>query len=51
MTSPIYVVPKDRQKRIKEIRTRKTIYEFVDSADPDNLRRLHETIRELRETS
>jgi hypothetical protein len=51
---PIYVVPKDRQQRIEEIRTRKPIYEFVDFADPDNLaraRRLHETIRELRETS
>lgn len=26
---PIYVVPKDRKKRIEEIRTRKTIYEFT----------------------
>jgi hypothetical protein len=47
---PIYVVPKDREKRIEEIRTRQTIYEFIDSADSDNIRRLQETIRNLQET-
>ncbi len=44
---PIYVVPKDRKKRIEEIRTRKTIYEFIDSTDPDNLNKLHEVIRDI----
>ena len=44
---PIYVVPKDRKKRIEEIRTRKTIYEFIDSTDPDNLYKLHEVIRDI----
>ena len=44
---PIYVVPKDRQKRIEEIRTRKTIYEFIDSTDPDHLNKLHEVIRDI----
>lgn len=47
---PIYVVPKDREKRIEEIRTRQMIYEFIDSADSDNIRRLQETIRNLQET-
>jgi hypothetical protein len=44
---PIYVVPKDRKKRIEEIRTRKTIYEFIDSTDPDHLNKLYEVIRDI----
>ena len=44
---PIYVVPKGRKKRIEEIRTRKTLYEFIDSAGPDNLNKLHEVIRDI----
>jgi DNA-binding transcriptional ArsR family regulator len=44
---PIYVVPKDRKKRIEEIRTRKTVYEFIDSTGPDNLNKSHEVIRDI----
>ena len=44
---PIYVVPQDRKRRIEEIRTRKTIYEFIDSTDPDNLNKLQEIIHDI----
>lgn len=44
---PIYVVPKDRKKRMDEIRSRKTIYEFMDSADQDNLTKLHKAIEDI----
>ena len=45
---PIYVVPKDRKKRIEEIRARQMIYEFIDSASPDKLHTLHEAIRDIK---
>ena len=47
---PIYVVPKTRLKRIEEIRDKKEIYDFVDSASPEIIRKLTEEIRHLRET-
>ncbi|MGD8506036.1 MAG: hypothetical protein PVF15_05165 [Candidatus Bathyarchaeota archaeon] len=46
---PIYVVPKSRKKRIEEIRKRKDIYEFVDSASPQKIKKLHEAVRDLEE--
>ena len=46
---PIYVVPKSRKKRIEEIRKRKKIYEFVDSASPQKIKKLHEAVRDLEE--
>ena len=46
---PIYVVPKNRKKRIEEIRKRKKIYEFVDSASPQKIKKLHEAVRDLEE--
>ena len=46
---PIYVVPKSRKKRIDEIRKRKKIYEFVDSASPEEIRKLSEAIRRFEE--
>lgn len=47
---PIYVVPESRLKRIEEIRNRKEIYAFIDSASPDKIEKLHEAIGHLRET-
>jgi len=47
---PIYVVPKSRKKRIAEIRNKKEIYDFVDSASPEKIRKLHEEIVQMRET-
>jgi hypothetical protein len=44
---PVYVVPKSRKKRIEEIRKRKKIYEFVDSASPEKIEKLDEAIRRL----
>ena len=46
---PIYVVPKRRKKRIEEIRKRKKIYEFVDSASVEKIKKLHEAVRDLEE--
>lgn len=46
---PIYVVPKSRKKRIEEIRKKKQIYEFVDSASPEKIMRLHEAVEDLEE--
>lgn len=47
---PIYVVPKSRLKRIEEIRDKKEIYDFVDSASPERIKKLQEEIDHLRET-
>ncbi len=47
---PIYVVPESRLKRIEEIRNKKDIYDFIDSASPEEMKKLHEEISHLRET-
>ena len=44
---PIYVVPESSKKRIEEIKKRKRIYEFVDSASPEKIRTLDEAIRKV----
>jgi hypothetical protein len=46
---PIYIVPESRKKRIEEIKKRKRIYEFVDSASPEKIRTLDEAIRKMEE--
>jgi len=46
---PIYIVPESRKKRIEEIKKRKRIYEFVDSASPEEIRTLDEEIRKIEE--
>jgi len=47
---PIYVVPESRLKRIEEIRERKEIYDFVDSASPERIKKLREEIDHMRVT-
>ena len=47
---PIYEVPKSRKKRIEEIRNKKEIYEFVDSASPEKVEKIYEEFRRLKET-
>lgn len=44
---PIYTVPKNRKKRLQEIRDKKRIYEFVDAADPEKIERLKREIERL----
>jgi len=44
---PIYVVPKSRRKKIQEIRNKKNIYEFVDSADPQKIARLQQEMEKI----
>ena len=46
---PVYTIAKSRKKRIEEIRKRKEIYEFVDSASPEKIKKLDEAIRHLEE--
>ncbi|MCW4053664.1 MAG: hypothetical protein NWE84_01925 [Candidatus Bathyarchaeota archaeon] len=46
---PIYVVPKNRKKRLQEIRDKKRIYEFVDAADLEKIERLKQEIERLTE--
>jgi DNA-binding HxlR family transcriptional regulator len=46
---PIYVVPKNRKKRLQEIREKRDIYEFIDSADSQRIKKLHEEIKRLAE--
>jgi hypothetical protein len=43
-------VPESRLKRIEEIRDKKEIYDFIDSASPERIKKLHEDIRHLKET-
>ena len=47
---PIYVVPKNRRKKIQEIRNKKKIFEFVDAADPQKIARLQQEIDKIEET-
>lgn len=47
---PIYVVPKSRLKRIEEIRDKKEMQDFVDSASPERTKKLREEIGHSRET-
>ncbi|MCW4054595.1 MAG: hypothetical protein NWE84_06720 [Candidatus Bathyarchaeota archaeon] len=46
---PIYTVPKSRKKRLQEIREKRGIYEFVDSASLQKLRKLHEAVKRIDE--
>lgn len=47
---PVYVVPKSRRKRLDEIREKRVIYEFIDSASTEEIKKLHEEVRHLRRT-
>lgn len=44
---PIYVVPKSRKKKLQEIKEKRDIYEFVESADPQKIKELHEEVKRL----
>jgi len=44
---PIYIVPKSRKKRLQEIRDERDIYDFVDSAGSQEIKKLHEEIKRL----
>ena len=44
---PIFVFPKNRRKKIKQIRNKKEIYEFVDAADPQKIAKLQKEIKKL----
>jgi len=44
---PIYTVPKSRKKKLQEIREKRDIYEFVDSANSQKLRKLHEAAKRI----
>jgi DNA-binding HxlR family transcriptional regulator len=42
---PLYQVPKNRKQRMEEIRNKKQILEYIDSADPEQIRKLQEHIK------
>jgi len=44
---PIYVVPKRRRKKLMEIRNKKEIFDFIDSADPEKILKLKEEVTRL----
>ena len=46
---PIYTVPKSRKKRLREIREKRDIYEFVDAANPQKLKKLHDVVKKITE--
>ena len=43
---PLYTVPKSRKKRLQEIRNKKKILEFIDSANPDEIKKLQQHIKD-----
>jgi site-specific recombinase XerD len=45
---PVYVVPKSRRKRLNEIRDKREIYEFIDSASSEEIEKLHERVKAIR---
>ncbi len=42
---PIYIIPASRKKRLQEIRDKKKILEYIDSANPEEIKRLREHIK------
>ena len=44
---PIYIVPKNSKKRLRELKEKREIYEFIDSANPQQLKELHREINRL----
>ena len=46
---PIYVVPKNRRKKIQEIRNKKKLYEFIDTADNQKIAKLQQEIDKIEE--
>ena len=45
---PIYVVPENKRNKIQEIRNKKKIYEFVDTADPKEIEQLQKEIDKIK---
>ena len=43
---PVYTVPKSRKKRLEEIRNKKKMLEFIDSANPEEIKKLQEHIKD-----
>ena len=42
---PLYKIPKNRKQRMEEIRNKKQILEYLDSADPEQIKKLQEFIK------
>ena len=45
---PIYTIPKSRKKRLQEIRSKKRIMEYIESASPEEIKKLEEKLPQLR---
>ena len=44
---PVYVVPESKHNKIQEMRNKKRIYEFVDTADPEKIAQLQKEIDKM----
>ncbi len=44
---PIYIIPKNRRRKLMEIRNKREIYDFIDSASPEKILELKEEITRL----
>jgi len=42
---PVYTIPKSRKKRLQEIRDKKEILEYLDSANPEEIRKFRQQIK------
>lgn len=45
---PVYTIAKSREKRIEELRERKGIYEFIDTASPGQMEKVRKVIDRLK---
>lgn len=43
---PVYTIPNSRKKRLEEIRNKKKMLEFIDSANPEEIKKLQEHIKD-----
>ena len=46
---PVYVVPESKRDKIQEIRNKKKMYEFVDTADPKEIEQIQKEISKIRQ--
>jgi hypothetical protein len=48
---PIYIVPKKRRKKLMEIKDKKEIFDFIDSASPEEITKLKEEVARINKLS
>ena len=43
---PVYIVPKNRKKRLEEIRNKKQILEYIEAATPEEIKKIQDHIKD-----